>query len=158
GERRGMRCVCVQRMHQRRSLQNEANPRVAMSVDSSFMTLGQAKPPLEIEVVLDRFKLALADEKAGQKAHHHRGHLMANRILGTLEAIDQFFELLLPRGAGLAPRFEGGGNFLDVLDVFADRCLLVPNFVSTPVDALGQAAELLFGEPPFFSSKFRWID
>src|SRR6516165_11433555 len=100
-----MCCVCVQSMNQCWSLQYDANPRVAMTVDSSLMTLGQSKPPLEIEIVLDLFKLALADEKAGEKADHHLGHLVANRILCTLEAIDQFFELLLPRGACLAPRF-----------------------------------------------------
>jgi hypothetical protein len=153
-----MRGVCVQSMHRRRSLQNDANPRVAMTVDAPLMTLGQAKPPLEIEVVLDLFKLALADEKAGEKARHHRGHLVVNRVFCTLESINQLFELLLPSGAGLVPRFEGGGNFLDVLDVFSDRLLLVPDVVQPSVDAIGQSAELLFCEPPFFSSKFRWID
>src|SRR5262249_5147075 len=102
--------------------------------------------------------LALADEKACEEAHHHPGHLVANRIFCTLEAIDQLFELLLPSRACLAPRFEGGGYFLDVLHVFSDRFLLVPNFVPASVDASGQAAELLFGESPFFASKFRWID
>src|SRR5947209_7140938 len=88
-----MRGVCVQSMHQRWSLQNEANPRVAMTVDPPLVTLGQAKPPLEIEVVLDLFRRALADEKAREKAHHHRGHLVVNRVYCTLEAIDQRFEL-----------------------------------------------------------------
>jgi hypothetical protein len=36
--------------------------------------------------------------------------------------------------------------------------LLLLDFVQTALDASGQAAELLVGEPPFFSSKFRWID
>ena len=121
--------MCVQSVHQRWSLQNDANPRVAMTVDSPLMTLGQSKPPLEFEIVLDLFKLALADEKAGEKANHHCSHLVANRILGTLESIDQGFELLLPRGACFALRFEGDRNFLDVLDVLSDRFLLVPNFV-----------------------------
>ena len=124
-----MCCVCVQSMNQCWSLQYDANPRVAMTVDSSLMTLGQSKPPLEIEIVLDLFKLALADEKAGEKADHHCSHLVANRVLGTRESIDQLLELLLPSGAGLALRFEGDRNFLDVLDVLSDRFLLVPNFV-----------------------------
>ena len=33
--------VCVQSMHQRRSLENNANPCVAMTVDPSLVTLGQ---------------------------------------------------------------------------------------------------------------------
>ena len=36
--------------------------------------------------------------------------------------------------------------------------MLGPDFVQSSVDAVGQAAELLFCGPPFFSSKFRWID
>ena len=80
--------MCVQSVHQRWSLQNDANPRVAMTVDSPLMTLGQSKPPFEIEIVVDFFELALADEKAGQKADHHLGHLAANRILCALESID----------------------------------------------------------------------
>jgi hypothetical protein len=42
--------------------------------------------------------------------------------------------------------------------VFPDRLLLGSDFVQASVDAAGQTAELLLCEPPFFSSKFRWID
>ena len=122
------------------------------------MTLGEAKPPLEIEIVLDLFEFALADEKAGEKANHHRGHLVANRVLCMLESIDQLFELLLPSRACHSTGLEGGGYFLDVFDVFSDRFLFIPNCAQASVDASGQAVELLFGEPPFSSSKFRWID
>ena len=104
--------MCVQSVHQRWSLQNDANPRVAMTVDSPLMTLGQSKPPFEIEIVVD------------------------------------FFELLLSSGACLLAGFKGGGNLFDVLDVFSDRFLLLPNFAPASVDAIGQSAELLFCEPP----------
>ena len=36
--------------------------------------------------------------------------------------------------------------------------LLLLDFVQARLDASGQAAELLLREPPFFASKFRWID
>ena len=150
--------MCIQSMHQRRPFQNDANPRVAMTVDPPLVTLGQAKPSLQIEIILDLFKLALADEKAGEEADHHRGHVLANRILGRLELIDQLLELLLAIRAIFLSGFEGRGDLLDVLDVFSDYLLLGLDFVQTSVDASGQAAELLFREPPFFSSKFRWID
>src|SRR6266496_2635318 len=90
-----MRGVSVQSMHQRRSLQDQPNPRVAMTVDPPLVTLGSAKPPLQIEIILDRFILLLADEEAGKEAEHHRGHRVADRILGPLELIDQRLELLL---------------------------------------------------------------
>ena len=60
--------------------------------------------------------------------------------------------------ASFLSRFKGRGYLLDVLDVFSDFLLFDLDFVQTSVDAVGQSAELLLGEPPFFSSKFRWID
>jgi hypothetical protein len=36
--------------------------------------------------------------------------------------------------------------------------LLLLDLVQAALDAAGQAAELLLGEPPFCSSRFRWID
>ena len=80
------------------------------------------------------------------------------RLVGTLKALDQFLELLSPRGARLRLRFEGCGYFLDILDVVAQCLLFGSDGVQAAVDALSQSAELLLGEPPFFSSKFRWID
>ena len=49
--------------------ENDSNARVAMTVDSPLVTLGQAKPSLQIEIVSDLLELALADEKVGEKAH-----------------------------------------------------------------------------------------
>ena len=49
--------------------ENDSNARVAMTIDSRLLTLGQAKPSLQIESVSDLLELALADEKAGEKAH-----------------------------------------------------------------------------------------
>ena len=151
----GWRIQCVDH---RRPCLNDSNSRVAVAVDPPLMTLGQPKPSFKIEIVLDLFKLALADEKAGEEANHHRGHLLANRILSRLEFIDQLFELLLAIHAILPSGFEGGSYLLDVLDVFSDFLLLSLDYFQTTVDAASQAAELLFFEAPFSSSKFRWID
>ncbi len=49
--------------------ENDSNARVGMTVDSPLVTLGQAKPSLQIEIVSGLLELALADEKAGEKAH-----------------------------------------------------------------------------------------
>ena len=54
--------------------------------------------------------------------------------------------------------FEGRGDFLDVRDVTPERLLFGPDGVETTIDATGQPAELLFSEPPFFSSRSRWSD
>jgi len=157
-ERLGMCGVDVQRMHQRGPLHNDTNPRVAMTVDPALVTLGEAKPALQVEIVADRFELAFADEQASLKAAHHLDHLLMNRLLGVLEALAQFLELRFPSCARLPLRLQGGGYFLDVLDVVSERLLFRADGLQAAVDAVGQSAELLLGEPPFFSSKFRWID
>ena len=66
-----------------------------------------------------------------------------------LEAIDQLLELLLAMLATLVSRFEGRGYLLDVLDVFSDRLLLGLDVVQSPLDAVGQTAQLLLWNPLF---------
>ena len=148
----------VQSMHQRGPLQNDPNPGVAMTVDPALVTLGQAKPALQVEIVAERFKLAFADEQASQKAPHHLNHLLMHRRLCAVEALDQFLELRLPSGARLPLRWERCSYLRDVLDVLSERLLFRVHCLQAAVDAVSQAAELLLGEPPFFSSKFRWSE
>ena len=112
----------------------------------------------EIEIVPALFELSLAHEKAGQEADHQRGHMLANRIPIPLESVDQLFELCLAILAAPASRVEGRGHSVDVFDVLSDWLLLGLDVLQSPVNASGQSAELLLCEPPFFASKFRWID
>ena len=74
------------------------------------------------------------------------------------KALDQFLEVGLTLGAITLFRVQGVCYFLDFLDLFPEHLLLRFHRVQAPVDAAGQAVELLLWEPPFFSSKFRWID
>src|SRR5208337_5092042 len=129
-----------------------------MTVNSPLVAFGQAEPPLEIEIVLDLFELSLAHKKAGQEADHQRGHVLANRIPIPLELADQFLELRLAILATPAPGFEGLGHLVDVLDILSDWLLVGSDVLQSPVNASGQSAELLLCKPPFFASKFRWID
>ena len=136
---------------------------MAMTVDPTLVTLGQAKPSFKIEVVFEFLKRVLADEKAGEsppghpkgrdsgrEANHHLGHVLANRIISLLEFLGQLLELLLAIRAILPSRFEGRSDLLDVLDVFSNFLLLGLDCVQTSVDAVGRAVELLFFEAPFF--------
>ena len=129
-----------------------------MTVNPPLVAFGQAKPSLKIEIVPDLLELSRAHKKAGQEAGHQRGHVLANGILIALESIDQLLKLPLAMLATLSSGFEGCGYLLDVLDVFSDRLLLGLDVVHSLVDAVGQTAELLLCESPFFASKFRWID
>src|SRR5512143_139375 len=129
-----------------------------MAVDPSLVALGQAEPPLQIEIIPDRFVVLLPDEEAVQEAEHHRGHAVTDRVLGRLEAIDQRLELLLPLGDVLRPGLQRRGHLRDHCDVLSDDLLPLLDLIQTARDASGPSAELLLREPPFFSSKFRSID
>ncbi len=157
-ERSRMRPVGIQRMHQCRTFLNDPHPGVAMAVDPPLVALGQAKPPLQIEIIPDRFILLLAHEQAGKEAEHRRRHPVPDRILGRLELIDQRLELLLPLDAIFGPGLQRRGHHRDHIDVFPDDLLLLLDSVQPGLDASGQAAELRLCEPPFFASKFRRSD
>src|SRR5271165_4035872 len=101
-----MRRVCIQGVDHRRPFLNDAYPRMAMTVDPTLVTLGQAKPSLQIEVVFEFLKRVLADETAREEAHHHLGHVRANRIISLLEFLSQLFEFLLAIRAIPRSRFE----------------------------------------------------
>ena len=153
-----MRGVGIEGVDYRRAFENQADPGVAMTVNPPLVTLGQAKPSLQIEIIPDRFIRLLADEEPGKEAEHHRGHTVADRILSRLESIDQRLECLLPLGDILRSRLQRRGHLRDHLDVFPDCLLLFFDFVQALLDASGQAAELLLREPPFFAPKFRRSD
>ena len=148
----------IQRMHQCRTLQNDADPRVSMAVDAALVTLRKAKPPLQIQIVVDRGQRVFANEQAGHETHHYHRHLLVDRGFAVLESILQGLELLLPFGAALRCWIERLGNGRDVLHVATQLLLFGADGVETAVDATGQSVELRLGEAPFFSSTFRWID
>jgi hypothetical protein len=59
-----MRQVRIQCVDRSRPFLNDAYPRMAMTVDPTLVTLGQAKPSFKIEVVFEFLERVLADEKA----------------------------------------------------------------------------------------------
>jgi hypothetical protein len=127
----------VQRMHHRRPFLNDPNPRMATTVETPLVTLGQAEPPLQIEIVADPLERNLADKQARDETDHDSGHLAVNRITGTLEARCQLLELLLAPWALPLLGIKGRGHFSDLLDIPSDRRLLGRDLVHAAVDAAG---------------------
>lgn len=148
----------IQRMHQCWPLQNDAYARVSMAVNAAFMALRNAKPSLQIQIVVDRGQRVFANEQAGQKTHHHRRHFLVDRGFAVRETILQVLELLPPFGTTLRCRIKRRGDGGNVLHVVTQLLLFGADGVEATVDAVGQSVELRFGEAPFFSSKFRWIE
>jgi hypothetical protein len=110
---------------------------MATTVEPTLVTLGQAEPPLQIEIVADLLERGLADKQARDETDHDPGHLPVNRISGTLEPRRQRLELLLPPEALPLLGIEGRGDFFDLLDIPSDRRLLDRDLVHTAVDAAG---------------------
>jgi hypothetical protein len=150
--------MCVQGQRHGWSLLDDPNPGMFMAVDPSLMPLGDAKPALQIEIVPNLIHFIPAHEEAGLEAAHHLGHVFVERITGADKASDQFLKVGLTLGAIALFRVQGVRHLLDLLDLFAENILLGLDRAQTFVDTVGQAAELLFCAPPFFASKFRWID
>ena len=148
----------IQRMRQRWPLLHNPYTRVTMTVNPPFVTLRQTEPPFQIQIVRMLLKLTLTHEQTTKKTLHHARHLLVNRIFKLRKSSDQFLEPCLPGRTTTAFGFQGRRDFLNLLDVPSDRLVVGPRCVQTSVDATGQAVQLLLREPPFFSSKFRWID
>src|SRR4051794_14411604 len=110
---------------------------MATPVEPPLVTLGQAEPPLQIEIVADLLERGLADKQARDEADHDPGHLLVNRIAGSLEASGQLLELLLAPRALPPLGIEGRGDFSDLLDIPSDRHLLDRDLGQAAVDAAG---------------------
>ena len=124
-------------MHHRRPFLNDPNSRMATTVEPPLVTLGQAEPPLQIEIVTDLLERGLADKQARDETDHDPGHLLVNRIPGTLETRRQRLELLLATRALPLFGIEGRGDFSDLRDIPSDRRLLDRDLVHAAVDAAG---------------------
>ena len=132
-----MRDVGIQRVHHRRPFLNDPNPRMATAVESPLVTLGQAEPPLQIEIVADPFERGLADKQTRNETDHDPGHPSVNRVTGTLEARRQRLELLLAPRAFPLFGIEGRSDFSDLRDIPPDCPLLGRDLVQAAVDAPG---------------------
>src|SRR3954451_12360510 len=124
-------------MHHRRPFLNDPNPRMATTVEPPLVTLGQAEPPLQIEIVADPLERGLADKQARDETDHDPGHPLVNWITGALEACRQRLELLLASRALPLFGIEGRGDFADLRDIPSDCPLLGRDLVQAAVDAPG---------------------
>jgi hypothetical protein len=97
-ERVGVGPMGVQRVHQRRSLLDHPDPRMAVAVDPTLVPLGQAEPPLQLQVVLHRRAVIPAGEQAGAEAAHQVGHVLMNRVAVTFQAAENRIEFVLACG------------------------------------------------------------
>ncbi len=150
--------VRIQSVHHGWPFLNDSDPCMAMAMNSPLVALGYAEEPLEIEIVLNLSKLIAAGKETTAEGDHQPCHMLMKRIGSSLESMNQLLKFLSALLAIPGGRIKGRGNFLNFLHMLSDRLLLALHQFHTTVDAAGQTFQLLFCEPPFFASKFRWID
>jgi hypothetical protein len=154
----GMSMVGVQRVDQRWPFLDEPYSRVTVAVDPPLVPLRQAKPTLQIEVVQDVIQVVPAQEQAGTEALHQSGHVVMRRIAVAAQACEDRVKAGLTRGGVTPGGIQGRSDLRDRLGVTPDPFLLGLHQGQPRVDARGQSSQLRLREPPFFASKFRWID
>ena len=154
----GMSMVGVQRVDLRRPFLDDPHSRVTVAVDPPLVPLGQTEPTLQIEVVQDVIQVVPAQEQARTEAMHQSGHVVTRRIAIAVQACEDRVKVGRTRGGVTPGGIQGRSDLRDRLGVTPDRLLLGLHHGQPRVDARGQPPQLRLREPPFFASKFRWID
>lgn len=157
-ERLGMTQVGIQRQEQRRSFLHDPHPRMTMPVNPSFVPLGAAKPPLQLQVFLRQRQVLGADKQPALETPHQPGEVLAGRVLVGAESIPQSLELDATTLTATSRRIERGPDLNDFRDLPLDRLLIGSDQVQPPIDATRQSFQERLGTPPFFASRFRWSD
>ena len=154
----GMSMVGVQRVDLRRPFLDDPHSRVTVAVDPALVPLGQTEPTLQIEVVQDMIQVVPAQEQARTETVHQTGHVFMNRNSVAVQTCEDRIKVGLTRGGVSPGRIQGRSDLHDRRDGFPERFLLGLHQRQPGVDAGGQPPQLGLREPPFFASKFRWID
>lgn len=114
--------VRVECQEKRRPFLNDSNARVAMTVDTPFVSLRQAEPAFQFQVVFSVFEITTY-EQPRPKAGHDLDHMLAHRIRLGGKCLYQTIEALLPFSRGPVCRRQGMRHDPDVLDMVADMLL-----------------------------------
>ena len=134
---------------------HDSHSGMTMPVNPTLVTLGLAKPSLQVQVVTRQVRIITADEQPRLEAPHHRRHLLPDRVRLDSQAIPQLGEIRVTLSAGSVGRFESDGNFDDLVHMLSDRDLRFLDRVQPSIDEPGQATQERIGAPPFFASRLR---
>lgn len=148
----------IQRQQQRRPFLHDPDAPGSMAVDAAFVTLGLAEPTLQLEIVLGKIGVVIADEEAVLEARHHGGEVVPNRVAVGLEAIPKRLELGTTLGAIPVGRLEGRIDRGDIRHVLPDGFLDFLHQIETAIDTAGQSTQQRLGPPPLRASRFRCSD
>ena len=100
-ERFGVVQMRVERQGEGGPLLDQPDTGMAVAVDAALVSLGQAEPAFQAQVVLGQLRV-WSDKQTGLEAGHHLGHLLVDRVWLRCESLLQCVELLLPPNRGTA--------------------------------------------------------
>src|SRR5206468_3783046 len=79
-ERLRMVAMGVQGQHHRRTFLDDSYARMTTAVDATLVSLRQAKPALQIQVVARPIAAIAAGKQAWSETGHHASHLLTDRV------------------------------------------------------------------------------
>ena len=150
--------VRVQRQQYRRPFLHQPHADVTMSMNPTLVALGQAEPPLQIEIVPRQSRVISPDEQPRGETPHHPGHLLPHHVITGVEPLTNRLEGR--RTLSLIPvsRIQRRPDLDHILDGLPNRLLGLLDRSQSPIEEPGQALQERLGTPPCFASRFRWSD
>lgn len=148
----------IQGQQQGGSFLHDSHPGMTMPVNPTLVTLGLAKPTLQIQVVSRQVRIITADEQPRLEAPHYRRHLPPDRVRLGSQAVPQLGENVVTVVTRAAGRIKRRGNFGDLAHMLLNRDLRLLDRIQPSIDEPGQANQERFGAPPFFAPRFRLRD
>jgi hypothetical protein len=110
GEWLWMMQVSIQSQQESRTFLDDADARVPMTMNASFVPLGLAEPALQVQIVLRKTYGVAANTQPRLKAGHDLGIMLVNGIFVALESLEKFVELSLAVDAETFGRIKSDGN------------------------------------------------
>lgn len=137
---------------------HDTHARMTTPVDTTFVSFGQTKPTLQIQVVARHIRSAATHEQPWFEARHHTPHVLANCIFVgqqfALQRAINAFALCPAVGSGVKRPIDP----LNLLDAGRYLFLRFHHQAFSFVDAIDQAFEQRLRVPPFLSRTLRRND
>src|SRR5262249_20332891 len=131
---------------------------VTTTVNPALVSLGQAKPTLQVEVISRKVAPATTSEEALLETCHHATHLLADRVLRRVQPVPHGIVEPLSFCPTIRCRIQCRVHLSDRLDIGLYFLLCVENQRSSFVNASRQTLQEAFCVPPFLSRTLRCSD
>jgi hypothetical protein len=147
--------VCIEGRDERRSLLDNSDAGMGVSMDAALVPFGISEPAFEVEVVVGDLRIVRAGEESRCEAFHHAGHEQSVRMGVTAKLVYQSVELRVALGRRARLGVQDRIDLPDIGNAFAHLVLQVFYFVEAAVDTRGEACAAGLLRPFFFVCSVR---